>query len=606
LVTLYKQQGRQEDARHLLLSTQNAKSNRNQGEAWEAYNRIQSATSLGEELTQLGYPVDAIRLYQQQLARSEDFVVAIGVFGGGNPAQQLESMKNQLQSSLQSVLKELKPEQLPQLLLEDSKRNGGKQDSSTTAHTELFLLFESLDLDQIQLTSVFGKMVKSLGTNPSLAQKIRDSLSEGLAQRPSDMSLRILEVLLGHQTHDSVAIAKAISELIEVVDHTPLESPPAKGSIPAKQRDAAKHHVGLWLVARECLKQEIQQENGRKLAERSLEAARQQTDSHFALAILREWGLISLQAKDNETAKKRWVEMLEIVVPKPVDKSKPKPEGDQRVTEAAPVSKTGPATASPAGQAHKVPAITLAQFEKVVQIAKLAIENGIEDLSFDAIAFALQSGPPVEAMVAIDLNQNNRSNRNQPSQVAAKVYEQLATMERLWHEKEANAELIYAALERAVLPESRPAEVFLHSKPVMERNRNYNNGNELPLEELKDIGALFAAAAVKANKVDRLKQLVEPRLKQPMGELPGRVLLAQVAVISNDFPQALEQITLMGERLKHDSSQTSSELVSHIAVSAMKVPRLQAAATALMEQVVDHLVRARVGTQNDNNQKEPL
>ena len=614
LVALYKQHGRQEDARQLLLSTRNAKSNRNQGEAWEAYNRIQSATSLGTELKSLGYPVDSIRLYQEQLGRSEDFVVAIGVFGGSNPGQQIEMLKNQLQNGLQSALKELKPEQLPQLLLEDSKRAGNSPDPNKSTQTELFLLFESRDLDQIQLTSVFGKMVKSLGANPSLTQKIRHSLSESLAQRPSDMPLKVLEVLLGQQTKDTDASTKAVAELIDLVDRTPLEAPPAKGSIPPKQRDAARHHIGLWLVARECLKDDSQKENGRKLGERALEGARHQTDNSFALAILREWGSISLQAKDKDGAKKRWAEMLEIVVPKQADKSKSKPDDDNRAVAAA-TPAAGPATpanAVPAAApvtsaAHKGPVITLAQFEKIAQISKLAIENGIEDLSFDAISLGLQSGPPVEAMVAIDLNQIGRNNPNQQqSQVGVKVYEQLATLERLWREKEANDASIYAALERAVLPESRSIEVFLHPKPLTDQNRNYNGNNQPPLEELKDIGALLAAAAVKANRVDRLKQLVEPRLKQPMGEIPGRVLLAQVAFVRNDFSQAIEQLTLLSERLKHDGSQTSSELVSHIAIPALHAPRLQTAATTLMEQVVDRLARAQTGNRNNNDQKEPM
>ena len=58
------------EARRLLLSSVESKGSRNAGnEAWEAYQRIQSVSSLATEVIELGFPVDAIRpLYQEQLA----------------------------------------------------------------------------------------------------------------------------------------------------------------------------------------------------------------------------------------------------------------------------------------------------------------------------------------------------------------------------------------------------------------------------------------------------------------------------------------------------------------------------------------------------------
>ena len=56
--------------------------------------------------------------------------------------------------------------------------------------------------------------------------------------------------------------------------------------------------IAVWLVARDCLKQESLRASGTKLGERALEAARRQTDTGFVLAILREWGQLAIESGD--------------------------------------------------------------------------------------------------------------------------------------------------------------------------------------------------------------------------------------------------------------------------------------------------------------------
>ncbi|MEI8019482.1 MAG: hypothetical protein WCH39_14855, partial [Schlesneria sp.] len=139
-------------------------------------------------------------------------------------------------------------------------------------------------------------------------------------------------------------------------------------------------------------------------------------------------------------------------------------------------------------------------------------------------------------------------------------------------------------------PEARPFEVFLHPKSLIDTNSN--NQVQTVLQSPQSIGALLAAATVKAGKVDRLRQLVEPRLKQPLGEVPGRILLCQLALTAKDFPQAQDQMTQLINRLKQDSSHTSNEMASHIAIPALLEPELQQKAAELLELVVDHLTVA--------------
>ena len=613
LIAIYTRQGRKEDARRLLLSSTNIKNSRQQGnEAWEAYQRLQSVTSLANEVSQLGFPMDAIRLYQEQLGRSEDFVIGASVFGSlSQGRQQMEQYKKQIQMGMQTAINELRPELLPQLLMDRSAKpveqvpKTSEQDDAPSV--DLCLLLESRELDQAQLTSVLGKLVTSLANNRGLVEPTRKGLAEVVAQRPDDVSLKILEALIANSLKEKEKSGEAIRQLVAFVEQTPLEPQPAKGGFTVKQREAATQQIGLWLVARECLKQETLLADGQKLAERAYEASRRLADQGFSMAILREWGAIALKAGDKQEATRRWSEMMEIVLPKPGDKSKQREKEDEKSDTAETIPAENPVKPGVVpGQKEKSAVVTLGQFEQLSQLAKLAAENGLEGLSFDVMGRALQSGPPIEAMLAIDINQNvsvGNNDDDQSSPIAAKVQERLTTIERVWRQKGASDEAIYNILERAVVPSARPFEVFLHPHSLADDNQN--GQQHVVLQTPQSVGALLAAATVKAGKLDKLKQLVEPRLKQPLGEVSGRILLCQVTLAAKDFSQAKDQFALLISRLKQDSSRTSNELASHVAIAGLSEPDLQPQATELLELVIDHLAQA-INPGRGNVSAEPL
>ena len=653
LVMLYKQRGRKSDARRVMLEASKIKGTRNRGnEDYEAYQRINNSTSLGNEMKSLGFPIDALRVYQEQLARSEDFVSAERVFGGGkNGTQQITRMKKQLETGFQTALKEIKPELLPELLTGDDS----KKDKSS--HIDLLLLLESRDLDKTTMSSALSNLVSGIASNPEMVAKTKTALSEIRANNPGDFAVLILVAQMAETLKDTENQSAVVKQLVELVDERPLDPQPEKGGFTTKQRDAAKQQMALWLVGRECLKHDSLRESGTKLGERALEAARRQTDHGYALAILREWGQLALQAGDKEVAEQRWTEMLEVVIPKPVEKTKK--EGDAKTSSVGNPSRIVPllaglpsssaerqneirwkATASPrtpkqwhikaglsrwemmlapalVGQATlSVPirsatppaaaagtkgnVITLAQFEQATQIAKLAAENGLNDLSVKAMSLALQSGPPIEAIQAIDPNQpfaasRNPNNQNEQSQLTLKIEERLTGIERLWRQKGFSDDVVYNLLKSAVLPERRPLEVFLYPKPL-----NLN-----PNQPPQSIGSLLVKAALQANKIDEVKQLLEPKLKQPLGELSARVLLAQLAIATRDNALATEQIEMLSKRLQQDSLQNSSELACHVAIPALSLTELPPAAMVLLERAVDHFTQN--GQQGRGNvQEEPV
>ena len=626
LVTLYKQRGRRDDARRVMLDAAKVKTGRYPGnEDYEAYQRINNTTSLGNEMKNLGFPVDALKVYQDQLARSEDFTRAVRVYGGGtNGAQQINRMKKNLENGFQNALKELKPELLPELL-----SGPATADKDKPASLDLLLLLETRELDNTRLTSALSNLVAGLAAKPEMVEKTKSSLVEIQSKNPNDLAPLILSAQLASTTKQTDGLVSAARALVEFVEKTPLEPQPAKGGFTPKQREAAMQQTALWIVARECLKTAGLTESGNKLGERALEASRRQSDNGYTLAILREWGQLAIDSGDKESAARRWNEMLEVVIPKPVEKSKKPEEG--KTSAIAPMREQrgpgragfvhgrlsrwemllAPAVASqvsftvtqPPGGAQATPSkgsvVTLTQFEQAASIAKMAADNGLNDLSIRAMTLVFQGGPPVEAIQAVDLNQpfpvGQRVQDNDQSQLSRIVEERLTAIDRLWRQKGISDELIYQMLKSAVLPERRPFEVFLYPRPL-----NLN-----PNQPPQSVGSLLVKTAVTAKKVAEIQELIEPRLKQPLGELSGRVLLAQLALATGDTNLAGEQIELLSKRLQQDSLQTSSELACHVAIPALDLPELPASALVLLERAVDHFTQ-NAQQMRGNVQEEPM
>jgi hypothetical protein len=159
-------------------------------------------------------------------------------------------------------------------------------------------------------------MVSDSSMDPQLQTRNNEALVEAVSASPDDLGLQILAAQ--NSLSEGVAADRParLGQLIELTNRLPLDAAPKKGGFSTAQRQAAMRQVGLWLVARECLKQEPLRTTGTQLAERSLEAARRQTDNSYSQAILREWGQLAIDSGDKATAERCWTEMLEAAIPK--------------------------------------------------------------------------------------------------------------------------------------------------------------------------------------------------------------------------------------------------------------------------------------------------
>ncbi len=330
LMVLLKKQGRKAEARQVLIDGTNPREDGGNGPQYAAYRRVSQAVSIGKEFKELGYPADAIKIYQRALSSSDDLQQS-QQYGGGQ-------YKQQLHDGLKKSLAELKPESLAELLAPTPKPKAVAKPANNQRPrqpqpkveevavdpdaVDLILLLDSRELDKTKMSSALGNLIAGMAAQPAMLDQAKVALAEVRTKRPDDFGAAILATQMALSGKDEAAKKARVEELVALTNRFPLEAPSDKGTFTAKQKTAAMQQVQLWLIARDCLKHEPLRAAGETLAQHALLAAKRQTDNAYALAILREWGQLALQAGDKPTAERLWGEMLEMVLPKPVEKKK--------------------------------------------------------------------------------------------------------------------------------------------------------------------------------------------------------------------------------------------------------------------------------------------
>jgi tetratricopeptide (TPR) repeat protein len=238
--------------------------------------------------------------------------------------------------------------------------------------------------------------------------------------------------------------------------------------------------------------------------------------------------------------------------------------------------RAAPGAKAAAVQRANLPIVTLERFEQAMQIARLAAEHDLADLSFRAVRESLQAGPPI---IPVETNPSSRVimrsarglDDGPVDQVAPRVIAAISELERLWQKHRVSADGVYRVLCDAVLPPGRPTEVFLYASPL----------NQFALRHPQSLGRLLAEWAVRAGKANDVKGQLAARRANPLAELPAAVLLGQLAVTAGDSAAAVAAFGALRDRLKRDASRATGELVCHVAIPALDRPQPEVAAAAL-------------------------
>ncbi len=405
LVAMYRKAGRNAEARALVLRYARQKNPNDQyNPGYAEYRRIESLGAIGRELIDLGFPVDAVPLYDEALS-DPDMIRRASRWSGGDDSYMLRQLREGLSKSLQGLDDRTLPQTLRTLLAPTEARNGQVLD--------LVLLIHPREADRAALRSLLDETLKAAARRPELRSEVKTRLDELVAKHTQDLSVQVAAALFSATEPTSEPLAEASARLARLADESPLEELSEGARANARQRSEAAKRLGLWLVARDCWKHEPTRETGDRLAAQALEGARRQADPLWTLAMLREWGQIALDRGDRATAERRWTEMLDQALARPAASVKDK-EKDQGATAA----------------------VTLDRFELAAQLAKLAAGHEMTALSLRAVRQPLAGGPPV---IPIPIETNNRGmvvqrNRNEgddQDQTARRVEARLAELDVL-------------------------------------------------------------------------------------------------------------------------------------------------------------------------------
>ncbi|MES2789222.1 MAG: DUF1583 domain-containing protein, partial [Planctomycetota bacterium] len=586
LVTLYSKTGQKDLARELLLKAAAKPSTENyNGAQYAAYQKLETQTKIAEQLQKIGYPIDALKIYSR-LSEDRASLELAKPYGGGR-------YEELLKKGLETSLKSLRPENYAgsfHSFLQPAESLAKDPEASAV---DLFLTQETTKAKSIRLTSLTASILEQAAKVPAVRTEISDSLAKLQVSRPDDVSVLIAASLLALHDPQPEALTKSVEQLDQWVTAHPLEVIAAEKRANSRQRAVAEHQIPLWLVARECLKREPLRAIGSRLGARATEAGRRQNEKASVLAIVKEQGQLAWDAGDKVAAEANWTEMLDLILVRPA--AAPSPAAPRPI--AVPVAAVPPPTvpaAKPANVTGGALPATLSQFTQVIDLAKFAATNELQELSFKAARMAFRGGAPVA-----DPQPNTRSSPvfvggpggdTGASAVDLAVINGIGELQQLWSQHHASPDQAYELLLGIVFPTNRPEEIQLYARPLSQENKM----------EPRSVGLTLVKQAIVVHKESDLREKINVRLKSPVFGLQGQLLLAMLAVETKDIAQAKTALQAVTQQFELRPLQNSAELVCHVALPALDNDELAADAQPVLARAVKQLTAVTANNRNTN------
>ena len=504
LALLYRKAGRAADA--LAVATRAEEGMRapisTANPALAAYRRISSLSGLGGLYLELGDPADALRDFDELVASGDDVELARTY-----PTREIYPAVDALLAPARGAFEAAKQTLADGALaptLAALIRPG-----DPAGPVDLRLTIHPREVDRARVDSLLLACLELASRDPVGWPKVKSDL-EGIARaRPDDFEARVALALAACVGGDPGSIAAAATALDRASDEAPPVALPAGVRPDVRRREDAARRLGFWLVARACWAHDSTAEVGDRLAAKALPAAKAQLDARWTLAMLREQGLRSLDRGDRKGAEATWSSLLDRIL-----------EDDL-------------APAAPAADAPKarlrVPPASVARFRQAAELAGLAAEHGLAELSLRAVRDPLKGGPPV---VPAALNSAPAGAAQRAATVAADappdptallVEAKLVELDALWARAQVPPEAAYETLRDVVLPPARPAEVFLFD-PASARVAPGSAAGA----KAGEVARLLARRAVAAGRADDLRRRLEARQPSPAAKAAARRLLAAI------------------------------------------------------------------------------
>jgi hypothetical protein len=223
-----------------------------------------------------------------------------------------------------------------------------------------------------------------------------------------------------------------------------------------------------------------------------------------------------------------------------------------------------------------LPILTLDRFEQAMQIARLAGDHDLPELSLRAVHDALRGGPPVvqanpgEMRTVRMRSVGGVIDEGAVDPASPRVVANLLDLDAIWQKHKFAAGSVYEALRDAVMPPGRPGEMFIYATPL----------DMNALRNPRSAGRILAAWAARAGKAAELRQAIDARNSE-MARLPGSILRVQLGLAAREPEFAKLALQGIAARMKNDTSRTTSELACHAAIPAVESQDRELAKLAL-------------------------
>ena len=578
LLEWYRSAGRNDQARDLLLKLAGS---RREGPGFDPgqaeANRIFRIWGYAQQLAALGFPAETVRLYREQIAAAEAFAST----PAGRMYLNKEQLDQQAQQGIRQAIEGARPDRKADAIAALFEPVAGPGSAF-----DLYVAVSSPDLATGRVEAALIDGVRKVSGRSGGGGPVAANLAALREKHPDDPSVNVAALLFAADGGEPGAIGAAADRLVALADRSPL-SPlgPARmdGRPPLAspgQRAEAARWLGLWLAARECWARDQTRAQGDRLATRALEAARRQAGPRFAVAMLREWGQSALDRGDRAVAERRWGELLEFLLPSRMP---------------------GPAAANPARAVAKAarrpggPSTPLDRFNEALTLSRMAADRGLTGLSLRVAREAFRAGAPAGARDGLSapgtqnaqfITTNVRTaggivRRRQvvvADQATAatpqgQTGDRLAELASTWDRQGAAAVEVYEILRDAVLPPTQPGEVDLYPAPIRADT----------IRHPRSLGGALADRAARVGRVEEVRGLASAARANPVAELSGLVLLAQVALAAGEPARAADALARIEAQLKGDTLRVSAELAALAATSALGVPEAEGRAEAVLD-----------------------
>ena len=297
-------------------------------EDYVAQMRMQGLAAAARQLVEIGFPTDAVPLYNQVLAAAESITENSPNYIG-NREGVIQSAGKGLDQAMQGLQDEQLVRTVRGLLEPPAKARGKDQGegqpkpASATPKgrdqaIDLVLLIHPRELDKAAVRSLFADSVAAGARDRRLLESIEGPLKSLREHNPST-TCRSGSPAAGPGRRWP-RICEADPRRARRVGRAgrPHAAGIALGGWARQHPPSAEAGVRQvpfsWLDPRACWKQQPRREQGDRFATRATEAAGRQSDTRWVLAMLRERGQSALDRGDTKEVDAAWGRMLDMIL----------------------------------------------------------------------------------------------------------------------------------------------------------------------------------------------------------------------------------------------------------------------------------------------------